>query len=297
MRALGKPDLVTFAHFEPSYHVPLGAAAPAALATELPRIQIHKPIPPGVSLIFAAGDHLYLQTYGWPMIASLARHAEPDTILALHVFDCTADETAALMSRIERIKGITIALSTEWTGLRDAAGPNRPTPEAKAYYHAVRFLRLFEICEQHANLTAWMIDMDMLFNRSPRNLIPLTGYDLALWLTPGRFEVNNQIMGGVVGVAPTPVGRDFLRQVAGYIATIKRERGLPWGIDQLALYVVLVDLINRGIAPRIAPVTPELCGVGFAPEATLWPGKIDPTDKDYPRVVALLEQLEADAAA
>src|SRR5262249_48620487 len=121
----------------------------------------------------------------------------------------------------------------------------------------------------------------------------LAGCDAGLWLMPGRTDAHSQIGAGMVGIAPTPDGRSYLRRVAGYLAEYARVRSIPWGTDQTALYAVYAERASRGAAPRVAPVPAHIYDGEFGDGTMLWPAKCEKRDPSYPRLQDLLRTLHA----
>lgn len=267
LRRLPDDHVATAANFDPRFRETLGAEAARSLS-KLPELKTVRAVPKDQArVVLTAADYLYFQKFGWMLVDSFAKTAGTDTLLSLHIMDMTPEETDAVSRRLEGYAGLHWALSTEWTGLR--GGPQKI---AVGYYHAVRFIRYWQFLVQNPAAATWLIDTDTIFNGGPSRLFDtLAGHDLALFLAPGRFEVRNKVVACCTGASNTDAAREFIRDVAGYVAAYWEKGKLPWGIDQVAMYAVLA--MPQGNAPRVASLPPDIINGSRTPDALLWPAK------------------------
>lgn len=271
LRAQNLDHVATVTSFDDGLHAGL-AALGAGAAKRLPPHSVLKPLPDDATrIIFTAADHLYFQKWGWDLVESFTRHAAPGVHLALHIMDMTPAETEATMARLAGYTGLAWALTTEWTNLR-TPGPTA-NARARGYYHAGRLIRLHQLLAAHPAAGVWMLDTDMLVADNVQRLFTaLDGCDVMLGLSPGRFEVRNKVCLSFTGFSATPRARDYLLRVTGYVAHFLEKGRLPWGIDQVAMYAVLVK--DRSLPHlAVASVPPQICDTGKTAGCVLWPAK------------------------
>lgn len=252
--------------FDPAFHAGLPDIAHQA-AARLPPILVSREIPAGAEVVFTAADYAYFQKFGWDFVTSFARHGHPDVCLALHIYDMTPEEKFSLTAALDAVPNLRWGLTSEWTGLKGGE-----VSRARGYYHAVRFIRLWQFLEHH-RAPAWMIDMDTVFNGDVKRLFAaLSGFDLALFLTPGRFEVRNKVMASCTGIANTGAAREYIRNVGGYVGAYQKEDRLLWGIDQIAMFAILMMYGPRP-SLRITGVPEGIADGHRRPDGLLWPAK------------------------
>jgi len=296
LRAFAKGELTDVIHFDPAFFKDIDAGAAATIAEILPpTISVGMAPTDMARAIFVGCDYAYAEKYGWPLLVSFAQNHASDVMLALHLCDATEAEATAWLRRAERIPNLRLSVSREWTGLRDSNAGQSTSQQARGYYHVARFVRFFEFLERHPGTAAWILDADILINRPIVALFDLlNGHDASVWFMPGRVEIGNQIAAGMVGIAPTPAGRTYLRRVAGYIAACLREKRLPWGTDQVALYAVYAEMAARGAKPEVAAVPSFIYNGTFGDDVTLWPGRCDKENPDYRAFTAALHRFRLD---
>jgi hypothetical protein len=138
----------------------------------------------------------------------------------------------------------------------------------------MRLLRFWQVLRMYPQAAAWMLDVDQTFNLPPQALFDLLpDHDIALGLSPGRFDVRNKVLACFVGAAATPLARSYIQRAAGYIVHFAGNHQLVWGIDQVALYAVLMDRVVQNSGMRVASIPPFI-GDGRRDETrVLWSGK------------------------
>jgi hypothetical protein len=286
-RSSGNASLLAAARFDPAFHATLPESAALAVA-ELPPVRQWKAMPETCRrFLFCACDGRYFDEYGRTLARSFARNADADTMLVFHLFDVSDAEAQAIAAELARILGEAFALSTETTGLQR---PTRSQP-ACDYYHAVRFIRFHQMFIAHPEAAAWQIDADMLLTGSITPLFTLLARnDVGLVFQSPRLEPYQKVSACLVGVAPTPAGRDYITRVAGYIAALKREGKLVWRVDQAAMYAVYAA---RGNPLQVGAVTTDIYSGTFSDHSAVWPGKVGPRTGSERRLKAALAALES----
>ena len=122
---------------------------------------------------------------------------------------------------------------------------------ARAYYHAVRFVRFYQILQRYNRVT-WLMDVDALFNRTPDELFGrFAGHDVAFRVRPGRLEPWNRFSAELVGGATSRLSLEFFRLVTAYIMHFFRRGELRWGIDQLSMFGVYNHMEQQGSTPHV----------------------------------------------
>jgi hypothetical protein len=233
---------------------------------------------PPRQILFIGCDAIYAERHALPLLRSIAQFSS-ESAIALHVFDGTEEAVTKLAKNIAAF-GRSVAVihePTSWTSTaRDVARPPR------AHYHIGRFVRFAELLAQHPNAAGWILDADLICNRSPEELFEiLQSHDIGLRMNPGRVDVANQIAAGFVGVSATPAGRAFIADVAGRLRGLLRQGYIAWGTDQVVLYAVLYRMMHARTGLRVAPITGQIYTGRFGPEPLLWPGKCHPDDPDH----------------
>lgn len=260
-------NIALVTNFDRAFHAGLADEANRS-AARLPPVLAIREIPPDArQIVLTAADYPYFERFGWDFVDSFAKHNGPEIWLSLHIFDLTPEESAEVSRRLQAYPSLRWGLSTEWTGLRGGEGPR-----AKEYYHAVRYLRFWQLLASR-DASVWIVDTDTTFGGPVTGLFGyLGGNDLALYLSPGRFEVRNKIMALSTGAANTQAARDYFRRVAGYVGHYQNEGRLFWGIDQIALFAALA-MIDAMPPLRIVGVPDWICGPDIRPGQILQPAK------------------------
>jgi tetratricopeptide (TPR) repeat protein len=283
------------AFLDAAFHANLAAMPLDAIRCGLPAV--HGTNVPNVErVVFAACDYRYAKEYAAGLLVSFAQKRDAGTLFVLHIFDMTDDEALRFSAALSLLGDPFVVISREWTGLR-LAGDVPASPEARAYYHAIRFIRLREILDAYPGRPVWGIDADVLFNQAPRLLFDaLAGHEVLCLMTPGRPEIQNQFAAGAVGIAPTAAAHAYMHNVAAYIFTCWQENRMPWGLDQTALYCVYVDMAARQAAPDIGGVTHAILSNRFADDAVLWSGKCSPDDPQIAKYRAAQQRFQLPGA-
>jgi hypothetical protein len=185
----------------------------------LPKLLTVKPLPVGVKqVIFASGDGVYFEKYGATLLAAGRAHGHQ---VVLHLMDSDAPPPSDAC-----------AVFTERTG--------QGSKSARFYYHAIRFVRLWQLCIANPSLRVVAVDMDSQLTQSLDPLFhSIEDVPLALYFLEGRLEARNKVAAGIVGIGSSESSRQFLHRVAAYISSYNRVGRLSWGLDQAALYCVL----------------------------------------------------------
>lgn len=211
-----------------------------------PLLNLTPPAASGGGVLYLSCNFAYFHAFALPMIVSL-REKSPRTPVHVHIMDADEAQTSFAYAFLEKLSPVKFALSVERPGLQNA-----PKAEARSYYHAVRFIRLFQHMEIY-NGPLWLMDVDALINSDLAGLFSaLDDRDVAMRIRPGRIEPWNQFNACVVGVSTKKASREYFRLLAAYVAYFYQQKRLRWGIDQLAMYGVFADMHDRGEAPSLA---------------------------------------------
>lgn len=132
---------------------------------------------------------------------------------------------------------------------------------SKVWYHAVRFIRLYQILRV-SDGPLWMMDVDALFNRSPKELFASIGdKDCAFRIRPGRLEPWNQFSAGIVGATKNAL--PYFKAIAQYL-THTKDRWF-WGIDQFAMYAAY-----QHVQPSISFLDDKVFNLNCDPDGVVW---------------------------
>ena len=243
----------------------LSAMTDADILRGLPPVEIaraasfaHEPV------AYLSCDFRYFGQFAVPLLRSLAATA-PAAQVHIHIMDSPADQ-------IEAAKGLVTSLGLRAAITRETVLPvDQATPElARAYFHAIRFVRFYQHLKQYGR-TLWLMDVDGLFNRSPADMYTQIGTaDVAMRVRPGRWEPWNQFNACVVGAAPTAASVNYFRLIAAYIAHFHQQKTMRWGIDQLAMYGVYEYLRSTGNAPPVAVLDERAVDYEQTESGILW---------------------------
>jgi tetratricopeptide (TPR) repeat protein len=196
-------------------------------------------------IIYLSCNYDYFADFGRPMLLSInevARNAQ----VHLHIMDPPPDIATRISDFQKLIPNTNLAVSAETVGVIEK-GVNA----ARCYYHAVRFIRLYDHLK-HYRRPLWLMDVDAVLNRDPQVMFEsASDADIAFRARPGRWEPWNQHNASVLGINPTPLGFEYLRLVAAYVAEFYAKDRLRWGIDQLAMYGVHEYMRDAGRAPNV----------------------------------------------
>ena len=267
-----------------------------ARLTEMTDAQMIAGLPPVVDLIGArfaaepiallACDYPYFAAFARPMLRSLAAVGAGAQV-HVHIMDADAAQQAEAAAFCRSLGGVTVALTIENPGVAAKGGA-----AARCYYHAIRFIRLYELLRR-APHSVWLMDVDALFQRDPRVLYAELGVsDLAMRIRPGRLEPWNQFNACIVGAAPTAASLCYFRLVAASIADLHQRDLLRWGVDQLAMYAAFMHLDDGGCAPTVSFLDARTLDYEHRDDGVVWcnsgTDKFGGTDPRRDRYRALL---------
>ena len=266
-------DTTTASRFAGAFHDTLcGIAEDAVTRLFAPARWLREPAAatPATRVIFIACDQAYMEAYGWTLLDSIARNAGAIDLVVCHVMDLTEAEGAATLARAATYANLSIAIATEWSGLR----AETKTQAARNYYHSVRFLRLWDFLRRYPRCQTIQLDVDVTVNGPLDPLFKiLDDADVALALVPCRLETRNRILANVVGIGASAAGRNYLQRVAGYIANSFTAAENVWGIDQVALYAVMMDRVAQPEPLRVAAIPPEVSDGTRGSDRAIWQAK------------------------
>ncbi len=237
-------------------------------------LELTKGLPPVTDLIeadfgnepiaYLACNYDYFAEFAAPMIRSLAEMS-PGAQVHLHVMDAEQAELEQLPVFCREMNSLKIAVSVEQPGVS-----KKKNRIARSYYHAIRFIRFYHHLKQH-RLPLWLMDVDAVFNRDPRELYRSLGQnDAAFRARPGRLEPWNQFNACIVGAAPTEKSLRYFRLVAAYIAHFFQQDRLRWGIDQLAMYGVHEFLRDSNEAPGLTLLDNQAIDYSYREDGIVW---------------------------
>jgi predicted O-linked N-acetylglucosamine transferase (SPINDLY family) len=220
-------------------------------------------------IIYLSCNYAYFNDFGRPLLLSIddVAASSPPTGAAvhLHVMDATVAEMDRVVSFCAGLKGARVAVSAERPGV-DVLG----LMPARCYYHAVRFVRLYQHLN-HYKQPLWMMDVDALIHRDPRPMFAaLAREDVAFRARPARWEPWNQFNASVMAVRPTPAGKGYLRLIAAFIAAAHARDDLHWGIDQLAMYQVHAYLKDQDRAPAVRLLDDRAVDYEYNEDGFVW---------------------------
>jgi tetratricopeptide (TPR) repeat protein len=191
-------------------------------------------------IIFLCCDFTYFNSFASILLRSLARHA-PGSRVHVHVIDGGAGKWQRIVGECAALNALHVAVSAEASDARQRYGKN-----AAYYYHAVRFIRLYQLLQRYRQ-PMWMMDVDALFNRDPRPALgACRGHDVAVHVRPQMSAPWQKMPAGLIGVLPTEHGLSFARTAAAFLAQSHQNNQLCWYIDQAALYGTFNHLLGRG---------------------------------------------------
>ncbi len=234
-----------FIAFGAAFHTMLDAVCDQDIAGDL--APVHRILSSAFKsgeTIFIGSDHRYFERFTWPFIRQLEERALP-VDLHIHILDGTEADWAAVRHRLEGLKTVGATLTAEASG---AAA--RGLRYARNYYHAVRYIRLYETLAR-TRRPMWIFDADVSLQSDPRPLLAsLSNVDLALRTSPCSFTPTLKITATCVGISPTAYGLSFARRVAAYIAHWKSKNTWGWGVDQVALFSSYAHMSATGRLPN-----------------------------------------------
>ncbi len=265
LRALQPGQMWDATTFDHNFHRDLAARDDDDLFGALPPVRdVLIPDFTAENIIYLACSSAYFDNFGVPMLRSLEERG-PGEQVHLHLMEVGDNDIALIKAICARFEKLNIAVTIERPGFAD-----QRSPEARGYYHAVRFIRYFQHLRRHGR-ALWMMDVDALFNRSPNALYATLGVsDAAFRARPGRLEPWNQFSAGIVGARATPAALRYFRAVAAYIAHFQRIKKLFWGIDQAAMFSAFIYLQECGTAPTLTFLDDLAMDLGYGDQGILW---------------------------
>jgi hypothetical protein len=233
-------------NFQPNFFARLGALTDEQIGLKLPPLIDVLPAQfDHEHIIYLSCNHKYFVDFARSMLLSINARAQKSQV-HLHVMEGSDAEWDDMKHFCAGLHNVKVAISGERPGLQDG-----DIMIARCYYHAIRFIRLYNHLKQYKK-TLWLMDVDALLHRDPQPMFAAMGSaDAAFRVRPARWEPWNQFNASVMAIAPTPLGMRYLRLVAAYVADYYQNSHLRWGIDQLAMYAVYVDLKDLGQAPNV----------------------------------------------
>lgn len=226
-----KRSAADFYAFGRAFHAGLDALSDAEIVSGLAPVErLTSPPVQSSASIFIGCDPVYFTRFTLPLLRQAEAAAMPLDV-NVHLLDGTPAVWAEIARLISEMKSVRVTLTAEASGATLQGGTY-----ARLYYHAVRFVRLFEELKR-ARRPLWVLDADVRLLRDPRALFAsMERYDLAINTRPAEFSPSLKITAACVGLAPTPRGLEFARRVAAYITYWKNRSAWGWGIDQVALF-------------------------------------------------------------
>ncbi len=244
---------------EPDFYRALEAQSDAALfAGFAPVEDIQTAVFADKPIVLLSSDYRYFLQFTRPLLSSI-QALSPGTQIQLHIVNPPSEGLQKILSFCAKLPQLRIAISIEQT-----ATPSRE------YYHAIRFIRLYQFLKRYER-TVCVLDVDALLHKDIGPLLQSVGNsDVGVSGHPGLWAIWNQFRAGIVAVNPTERGCAYARLVAGYIASFSAAAKLRWGIDQLALYLAYLFLCNDQRAPQMKFFTELLFDVECRDEALIW---------------------------
>lgn len=234
-----------FTAFGAAFHAMLDAMRDEDIVGNLaPMHRLLSAAPRSGETIFIGSDRTYFERFTWPFARQLEERSLP-LDLHVHILDGTEADWAEVRYRLAGLKSVGATLTAEASG---AAA--RGLRYARNYYHAVRYIRLYETLAQMRR-PMWIFDADVSLQDDPRSLLAsLSNFDLALRTNPCSFTPTLKITATCVGIAPSTPGLSFARRVAAYIAHWKNKDTWGWGVDQVALFSSYAHMSATGCLPN-----------------------------------------------
>ncbi len=264
LHQMNAPGIAGIVNLEPRFYEALDRIQADAVAAELPPVDwIASPTSVAGPTYFIAADPAYLKDYGRPMLRSIAANV-PEALVHVHLMNPSDADVALFHAWAKDLGTLRVFFSRERVSLSPV------TREAALYYHAVRFVRFFQLFERY-RVPMTLMDVDGLVNRDFHRAVAALGeFDFALWAPPAVFAPWSTFAAGIVTARPTARGLRFMKLVAAVIAHHYKTSTLRWGLDQLALRCCYDFLVAAGDAPAFAPL-PETVFARYAdPAAAVW---------------------------
>lgn len=216
-------------------------------------------IPPAdaESIIFASCDTRYCADHAVKLAYSVRRNA-PASHFHLHVVNPTPGlEDGLTVLSVDLGGGFT------WTTEEVDLSP-LSDEQVRAYYACSRFMFASFVSWGHAPL--FIVDADCIVRRPLE--VPKT--DVGLYIRPDH-PTHMRIAAGLVYVAPTRWGQDFITKV-GLDLVSRFEKGVAgWYMDQIALWLTLEDMATGPMT--VARFGPDVLDWEFAANSAIWTAK------------------------
>lgn len=208
--------------------------------------------------LFVACDHAYFTRYAIALVLSI-RQASPTAQVHLHLFGPPAglgDQIARLKTAIAPMQ---IEISHESVDFDKHGGKG-------TYCQSMRFARLHQWMEIRQGTVA-MLDADSLVRD---DLVPQLASvrDAAFILEKGEPPWHRHPAGLTV-FRPTPSGRLLLKRLAALMTANASAGNMPYGLDQLALYV-LAHEANASADIAIDMLDGSYCDTQFNLTSRVW---------------------------
>ncbi len=244
LRTGPKRSSADFYAFGRDFHRALDTMTDADIVGGLPPIQrLSAPAFQSEVTVFIGCDPVYFMRFALPFIRQLETAKLP-LDLHVHLLDGTPESWTEARQALEHLNSLRVTLTAEASNAA-AQGP----AHARLYYHAVRYIRMFEELAR-TRRPMWVMDADVTLLRDPRAfLASLNGHDVAVSTRPHEFSPGLKITATCVGLAPTEQGLAFARRVAAYIAHWKERGTWGWGVDQAALFSSYAFMAADGRQP------------------------------------------------
>jgi len=251
--------------FDPAFYRSLETFTEADLLKGLP------PVESVLSIKFSRDpvaylscNYLYFESFAAPMLRSLENVA-PGAQVHVHIMDISARQLEVTTKFCQSLTSLSIALSVEQPGV-----DKKSLDVARAYYHAIRFIRFYQHLLQHKQ-TLWLMDVDALFNKDPKVMYDVLGdKDAAMRIRAGRLEPWNQFNACIVAGTASAESLEYFRLVAAYISHFYQRDSLRWGIDQLAMYGVFEHMRDEDRAPEFAFLDDKAIDYNYLDEGIVW---------------------------
>jgi tetratricopeptide (TPR) repeat protein len=246
MATFNKGSIHENINFQPDYFSRLTGVPDEFLSAKLPPVLDILPAHfNNEHVIYLSCNHKYFVDFARTMLLSIngrTRHSQ----VHLHIMEGNDGEWEDVKRFCTSLTNIKLAISGERPGLQDG-----DMMVARCYYHAIRFVRLYNHLK-HYKKTLWLMDVDAFLHQDPQPMFAAIGTaDTAFRVRPARWEPWNQFNASVMAIAPTTAGINYLRMIAAYVADYYQNSHLRWGVDQLAMYAVYAHLQDVGRPPKV----------------------------------------------
>ncbi|MGE3474524.1 MAG: hypothetical protein AB7H70_01825 [Rhodospirillaceae bacterium] len=195
---------------------------------------------PREAAFFVSCDNQYFETYGIPLLRSLAA-ASPGCPIHVHII------------------GEPVVLPDVALKITTTLEPQPVNFRLPDYYGAARLVRFAEGLEA-SQVPLVMIDADALVTANPRHLLAQCN-DVTLRIRAGRIEPWHHFSACYIGGSPACM--TYFRRVADIV--LRTIDASFWGLDQYALFAAYVQL-----SPRLNLIGPDIAGVDAEIPGVFW---------------------------